>query len=140
VAIYPALMAGLLVALAVLLARREPVLVEQERLVGANFSEVGEGIVETPIRLLVENRTESPRTFAVRGVGDVSVAGEPPRLEVGPVSAATMRFSVRTPAASFGQGSRHGNVVLVDDLGEEHPVDLSIMGPFNATGPRGGPR
>ena len=140
VAIYPALMAGLLVALAVLLARRAPVLVEQERLVGANFTTAADGTIETPIRLLVENRTESPRAFTARGVGDVDVPADAPRIEVAPVSAATMRLAVRTPAASFGRGSRRGSVVLVDDLGGEHPVELSIVGPFNATGPSGGGR
>lgn len=140
VAIYPALMAGLLVALAVLLARRVPVLVEQERLVGANFSTAADGTIETPVRLLVENRTDSPRTFTARGVGDVGVQAGAPRIEVAAMSAATMRFTVRAPAASFGRGSRRGSVALVDDLGSEHPVELSIVGPFNATGASGGAR
>ena len=139
-AIYPALLAGLVVALGVMLARRAPVLVEQERLVGANFSTAADGSIETPIRLLVENRMDAPRTFTAVGSGDVEVLGEAPSIEVPPSSAATMRFSVRTPAASFGRGSRHGRVLLRDDLGTEHPVGLSIMGPFNSIGPGDGGR
>jgi len=138
--IYPALLVGLVVALTLLLARRAPVLVEQERLVGANFATAADGSIETPIRLLVENRTESLRTFAVRGVGDVSVAGGFEPVAVQPASAATFRFSVRSPAATFGRGSRHGTVEVVDDLGAVHPVELSIVGPFNALGPTGGSR
>lgn len=138
--LYPALLVGLVALLAVLLARRAPVLIEQERLVGANFAAAADGSIETPIRLLVENRTESARTFTVRGAGDVAVAGEFEPVAVPPASAATIRFSVRAPAASFGRGSRHGTVELVDDLGAVRPVDLSIAGPFNAVGPAGGAR
>jgi hypothetical protein len=51
-----------------------------------------------------------------------------------------MRFRVRAPAVTFGRGSRHGTVELVDDTGAVHPVELSIIGPFNAAGPSGGTR
>jgi cytochrome c oxidase accessory protein FixG len=138
--LYPALLVGLVALLAVLLSRRAPVLIEQERLVGANFSAAADGSIETPIRLLVENRTESARTFTVRGAGDVAVAGAFEPVAVPPASAATFRFSVRAPAASFGRGSRHGTVELIDDLGAVRPVDLSIAGPFNAVGPAGSAR
>ena len=138
--IYPVLLVGLATLLAVLLARRAPVLVEQERIVGANFTAAADGSIETPIRLLVENRTDAARTFTLRGVADVAVAGAPDPVIVQPASAATWRFSVRAPAATFGRGSRHGRVEVVDDLGVAYPVELSIAGPFNATGPTGGTR
>jgi hypothetical protein len=44
-------------------------------------------------------------------------------------------FVVRTTAASFGRGSRHGSVLIRDDGGAEQMEPLSIAGPFNATGP-----
>lgn len=138
--IYPAVLAAVAAAFVTLLVRRAPVLVEQERLVGANFTALADGTVESPVRLLVENRTDALRTFTVRGAGDVSVAGDRAPLEVAPASAATMRFPVRAPAVTFGRGSRHGTVELVDDTGAVHPVELSIIGPFNAAGPSGGTR
>ena len=61
--------------------------------------------------------------------------GELPRVEVAPASAVSILFVVRTTAASFGRGSRHGSVLIRDDGGAEQMEPLSIAGPFNATGP-----
>lgn len=135
--LYPALLVVLVSTLVLLLARREQVLIEQERTVGSNFTLRDDGSVETPIRLLIENRTEFARTFTVHGLADVAIAGELPRVEVAPASAASILFVVRTTAASFGRGSRHGSVLIRDDGGTEQIEPLSIAGPFNATGPIG---
>ena len=133
--LYPALLVVLVSTLALLLARREQVLIEQERTVGSNFTLLDDGSVETPIRLLIENRTDFARTFTVHGLNDVAIPGELPRVEVAPASAASILFVVRTTAASFGRGSRHGSVLIRDDGGAEQMEPLSIAGPFNATGP-----
>ena len=133
--LYPALLVVLVSTLVLLLARREQVLIEQERTVGSNFTLRDDGSVETPIRLLIENRTEFARTFTVHGLADVAIAGELPRVEVAPASAVSILFVVRTTAASFGRGSRHGSVLIRDDGGAEQMEPLSIAGPFNATGP-----
>jgi len=131
---YPALLLVLISALVVLLARREQVLVEQERTVGSNFILSADGSVETPIRLLIENRTDITRAFTVHGIADVVVIDPVPQVEVAASSAASIAFSVRTTAASFGRGSRHGSVLIRDDLGNTQAEALSIAGPFNATG------
>jgi cytochrome c oxidase accessory protein FixG len=133
--LYPALLVVLVSTLALLLARREQVLIEQERTVGSNFTLLDDGSVETPIRLLIENRTDFARTFTVHGLNDVAIPGELPRVEVAPASAVSILFVVRTTAASFGRGSRHGSVLIRDDGGAEQMEPLSIAGPFNATGP-----
>ena len=133
--LYPALLVVLVSTLALLLARREQVLIEQERTVGSNFTLLDDGSVETPIRLLIENRTDFARTFTVHGLNDVAIPGELPRVEVAPASAASILFVVRTTAASFGRGSRHGSVLIRDDGSTEQIEPLSIAGPFNATGP-----
>jgi cytochrome c oxidase accessory protein FixG len=131
---YPALLLVLISALVVLLARREQVLVEQERTVGSNFILSADGSVETPIRLLIENRSDTTRAFTVHGIADVVVIDPVPQVEVAASSAASIAFSVRTTAASFGRGSRHGSVLIRDDLGNTQTEALSIAGPFNATG------
>jgi cytochrome c oxidase accessory protein FixG len=133
--LYLALLVVLVSTLALLLARREQVLIEQERTVGSNFTLLDDGSVETPIRLLIENRTDFARTFTVHGLNDVAIPGELPRVEVAPASVVSILFVVRTTAASFGRGSRHGSVLIRDDGGAEQMEPLSIAGPFNATGP-----
>jgi polyferredoxin len=133
--LYPALLIVLVSIFLLLLSRREQVLIEQERTVGSNFTLVADGSVETPIRLLIENRTDFVRTFTVHGTSDVSISGEVPLVQVAPASAVSVSFVVRTTAASFGRGSRHGSVLIRDDRGDEQVELLSIAGPFNATGP-----
>jgi cytochrome c oxidase accessory protein FixG len=133
--LYPALLIVLVSIFLLLLSRREQVLIEQERTVGSNFTLVADGSVETPIRLLIENRTDFVRTFTVHGTSDVSISGEVPLVQVAPASAVSVSFLVRTTAASFGRGSRHGSVLIRDDRGDEQVELLSIAGPFNATGP-----
>lgn len=132
--LYPALLLLLVGTLTVLIARHEQVLIEQERTVGSNFTLGADGSVETPIRLLIENRTDAARSFTVHGIADVAIVGELPSIQVAPSSAASIAFSVRTTSASFGRGSRHGSVLIRDDLGVTQAEILSIAGPFNATG------
>jgi cytochrome c oxidase accessory protein FixG len=133
--IYPTLLVAAVGALAWLLAHRAPVLVEQVRTVGSNFTLAADGSVETPVRLLVENRTEAPRTFTVEGTGDLAVVAPAPSLQVRPTDVGTLEFTVRTPAGTFGRGSRHGQAVVRDDAGGAFPAELTIAGPFNALAP-----
>lgn len=132
--IYPAVLVAAASALAYLLAHRAPVLVEQVRTVGSNFAIAPDGGVETPVRILLENRTASRRTFTVEGIGDVSVVGAAPHVAVDPAGVETISFTVRTPAGTFGRGSRHGAATVRDDEGHGYEVRLTIAGPFNAMG------
>ena len=127
---YPVLLAVLVTALAVLLARREPALVEQSRIVGGNFVELPGGTVETPVRLLVENRTGSTVDFTVRGMGDVAVVGGEARITVKPFDAATLELKVACPLPSFGRGSRKGMLHVESEAGFAKDVPVTIAGPF----------
>ena len=130
--IYPLLLAVLVASFVVLLARREPVLVEQVRVLGANFAVAADGAIETPIEVLVENRTDVERTVRVTGAGDVEVAGGHAQVRVPASDASTLAFTVRAPAATFGRGSRSGSVNVDDGVRPPRPVELTIAGPFRA--------
>ena len=130
--IYPLLLGVMVTAFVVLLVRREPVLVEQVRVLGANFAVAADGAIETPIEVLVENRTDVERTVRVTGAGDVEVAGGHAEVRVPASDAATLAFTVRAPAATFGRGSRPGAVTVDDGVRAPHPVELTIAGPFRA--------
>ena len=130
--IYPLLLGVMVTAFVALLARREPVLVEQVRVLGANFAVAADGAIETPIEVLVENRTDVERTVRVTGAGDVEVAGGHAEVRVPASDAATLAFTVRAPAATFGRGSRPGAVTVDDGVRAPHPVELTIAGPFRA--------
>lgn len=130
--IYPLLLGVMVTAFVVLLVRREPVLVEQVRVLGANFAVAADGSIETPIEVLVENRTDVERTVRVTGAGDVEVAGGHAEVRVPASDAATLAFTVRAPAATFGRGSRPGAVTVDDGVRAPHPVELTIAGPFRA--------
>jgi cytochrome c oxidase accessory protein FixG len=128
--VYPLLLGVLVAAFVVLLARRQPVLVEQVRVLGSNFTVVADGAIETPIEVLVENRTDVERKVKVSGAGDVEVVGGVAEVRVAPSDAATLAFTVRAPGASFGRGSRSGAVTVDDGVAPPRSVELTIAGPF----------
>ena len=131
-AVYPLLLAVLVAALIALLVHRQPVLVEQVRTLGSNFAVAADGAIETPIEMLVENRSDAERTVRVSGAGDVEVVGGHAEVRVPAAEAATLAFTVRAPAATFGRGSRPGTVTVDDGVRAPHPVELTIAGPFRA--------
>ena len=133
VAVYATAMCGLTVLFVLLLVGRTATLVEQVRLPGVNFVEREDGSIETPVRLLVENRSEVARTYRVQGLGDVAVIAPVAAITVEPAEAATMNLSVVTPASTFVRGSRSGTVRAIDDAGRAVDVVLTIAGPFSGT-------
>ena len=82
--------------------------------------------------MLVENRTDVERMVRVTGAGDVEVAGGHAQVRVPASDAATLAFTVRAPAATFGRGSRPGLVTVDDGVRPPRPVELTIAGPFRA--------
>ncbi len=131
VMIYGTVLAGLAATFVWLLSHRMPTLVEQVRLVGVNFTEREGGRIETPVRLLVENRTPARRSYAVAGLGDVFLATTVEPVQVEAAEAATVNLLVVTPAESFIRGTRTGVLRITDDRGDSVEVRLSIAGPFN---------
>ncbi|MFO0963632.1 MAG: cytochrome c oxidase accessory protein CcoG [Phycisphaerales bacterium] len=134
VLIYPALLVVILSVFVTMLVRREPALIEQERIRGANFTEMTDGRIETPISILVENRGEVPRTYTATGVDDVQVVGGSAQATVQPGQPGKIALRVSCPPRSFGRGSRQGEVEVRDDAGFVKRVPLTIAGPFSAGG------
>jgi cytochrome c oxidase accessory protein FixG len=134
VALYSALLVGFVALLAGLLAGRRATLAEQVRLPGVNFSERADGRVETPVRLLVENRSDVARTYRLEGVGDVELSVPVAGVAVEPAEMATVNVVVVTPISGFVRGSRSGALRVIDDTGVVCDVHLSIAGPFTGTG------
>ncbi len=132
--LYPAMLAILLAALVTLLVRREPALIEQARITGANFTQMPDGRIKTPVRLLIENRTDAERTYTVTGAGDVEVVGGEVHASIASEQPGTVDLFVACPANSFGRASRQGEVLVRDGNGFEKRVRLTITGPFNARG------
>ena len=138
VVLYALMLAGFVILLLALLSSRPATLAEQVRLPGLNFTERADGSIETPVRLLIENRSELQRTYWVEGVGDVGLGAAVPSVAVEPAEAATLDFVVVTPSSGFLRGSRSGTVRVVDDSGATCDARLQIVGPF--TTQRGGAR
>jgi cytochrome c oxidase accessory protein FixG len=133
VAIYATLLSGLVVTLAMLLANRRPTLVEQVRLPGTNFHEPQSGRIQTPLRLLLENRTDALRTYRVSGVADVELAAPLEGVEVPPAETRTVDLAVITDVSSFRAGSRAGMLRVIDDQDRMIDVPVAIAGPFGGS-------
>lgn len=130
--IYPVLLAVIATALITLLVKRAPALVEQARLTGVNFIDAGAGRIETPIRILVENRTDAPRTYTFAGSGDVQLISATKSIVVEAFDAASIDLMVLCQADSFHRGSRTGQLAVRDDQNFDTHVSIAIVGPFSA--------
>ena len=139
VAIYAAVLAGLAIAFVWLLSHRKPTLVEQVRTVGVNFTEREGGRVETPVRLLIENRTEARRTYTVQGLDDVALAATVAPVGVEPAEVSTVNLAVLSPVGTFVRGTRAGSLRVIDDRGLVVQVPISIAGPFTGASTGGAP-
>jgi cytochrome c oxidase accessory protein FixG len=130
IAIYVTVLCALVTALILLLDRRAPVLVEQSRMIGVNFTELPGGVVRSPVRLLLENRTEADVWATVRGTGDVQVEGGETRALIPALEAMQVDMAVTAPASSFGRGSRSATLRVEADGGFTKDVNVRLAGPF----------
>ncbi len=128
--IYPVLLVVIGAALVTLLVRRPAALVEQARLTGVNFIDAGSGQIETPIRMLVENRTDAPRTYIFAGSGDVQLISPTKSIVVGAFDAASIDLMVVCRAETFHRGSRTGQLAVRDGQSVDELVSIAIVGPF----------
>lgn len=135
VALYSALLAGFVTLLVTLLAGRRATLAEQVRMPGVNFTEIQDGRIETPVRLLIENRAAEAHTYRVEGIGDVELAAPVAGVVVEAAETATVNLAVRTRRAGFVRGSRVGALRVVDEAGSECEARLTIVGPFTGGSP-----
>ncbi len=132
--IYPVLLGVTVTGLVTQLAQRPPALIEQSRLVGANFTATGDGMVSSPARLLIENHTADAQTYSVISDGDVTVAGDAVQVMIPAADAGRVDFSVLSPANSFVRGSREVSVLVIDSSGFSKKVPIVISGPFTMGG------
>jgi polyferredoxin len=130
IAIYVMVLCALVTALVLLLDRRAPVLVEQARMIGVNFTELPGGVVRSPVRLLLENRTEADVWATVRGSGDVQVEGGEARALIPALEALQVDMAVTAPGSSFGRGSRSATLRVEADGGFAKDVSVRLAGPF----------
>lgn len=117
-----------------LLAVRPPVLIEQVRLVGLNFTVLPTGEVATPIRLLIENRTASRREYTISHSGESALVEQVAQIGIASSQAGTVDLTILSPSNLFHNGSRVGAVTVSDDAGLVRTVPIVIAGPFAGGG------
>ena len=131
VILYPMLLAAIVSALVVLLLGRVPVLLEQERIVGANFLTTADGLIQCPIRMLIENRSHEGSDFMLAGVGDVELVGGPRPVRVVQGTAITVDVDVRSPDRGFVGGRRGGALQIEASDGAHWQAPITLAGPFS---------
>jgi cytochrome c oxidase accessory protein FixG len=131
--LYPLLLAAVLSVLAIVLVRRSPVLVEQERMVGQAFVVEASGRVVSTVKLLVENRGHPGTAFVLEGADGVDIK-EPVAIEVAAGHAVSVEFPVMSEPEDFHRGTRRAVLHVVADDGSAWPVTVSIPGPFGVGG------
>lgn len=129
--IYSVVLVVLVSTLVTLIINRSPALVGQSRIIGSNFTVTPEGRIATPVRILIENRTEVPRTYTVTGSGDVSLEQGSVTVTVKPSDAETVNFTVLSPGDSFAHGVRNAQLRVTDGDTYDRLTTIALTGPFS---------
>ncbi|RMH25395.1 MAG: cytochrome c oxidase accessory protein CcoG [Planctomycetota bacterium] len=141
VALYPLLLAVLIAALGVTIARRPATLLTVARATGgAAFYVEPDGSVVNRVRLTVRNQTSRPATYTARVAGlesaRVTSADLPLTLEPGELAQATL--AIQAPAGVFENGRREVRIEVAPHTGEPVSKPIRLLGPWSAPGSVGG--
>lgn len=127
---YPILLTAIVTALVTLLAAREPAWIEQVRLTGLNFTTTPVGEIASPVRILIENRSDTAQEFEVVSTPTVRLRDSVARVVIEADEAATIDLTVLSEASAFHRGRRNGEVTVRSSDGFEKSIALAIAGPF----------
>lgn len=143
--VYPALLAVLVAGVLVLALNRTPAFVAVLRTQGIPYAVHGQGTdgerVESIVRLRVDNRTRTERTYVVEGGEGVELvrAG---RIAVAGDSSAEVDVVVRSAPDAFVQGRRGVTLRVRDEAGGEGAfdgrVETTVLGPLTIRPSTGG--
>ncbi len=127
---YPLLLTAIVTLLVTLLVRREWALVEQARMTGVNFTILADGAIASPVRLLIENRTDESGEFILTASATAPFQGGAPRVRIDANGASTVDFSVISAADDFHGGRRIDAVRVASSGGFKKTIPITIAGPF----------
>ncbi len=144
VAIYGALIAGLVVLLTSLVSNRPNADVTLLRNLGRPFLVLEDGLVENTMRLKLTNRTEALRSYTISAVTaqGLALTARANRAEVTlkPGETATEPLHVIAPAGAFLHGRIDATLTITDDLGWQTARTWRLLGPTGPGTPNGGER
>ena len=135
--VYPAMLAGLLVAAAYMIATRQDAAVAILRTQGTPYAVKDAGtaaeVVESIVRLRIDNRTRGPLTYAVVGGEGVElIRGE--RVEVMGDASREIDVVVRSGPAQFVRGRREVELKVTEEGDREGAfrgvVRAAVLGPL----------
>ncbi len=132
--IYPVLLAVVAGLFVVQLRGRTEADVWVLRQEGAPFTLRDDGIVSTPVRIKIENRSGRARTYtlAVDDVPEARVVMPRASYQLAPGKPAVLPIFIESPPAAFVHGQRAAAVEISDDHGWHTRVAITVLGPEHA--------
>ena len=135
--VYPAMLGVLLAAGAFMLATRKDAAVALLRVQGVPYQVKAAGsageVVESIVRMRIDNRTRRQRTYLVRGGAGVELVREE-RVEVAGDGSREVDVVVRSSAESFDRGRRRIVLMISEEgtgpEGYREAVEAAVIGPL----------
>lgn len=138
--VYPLLLALAFGGFVALLATRRTAMVVQLRSPGETYRLVEGGMVESPLRLRIDNRTREERTYSISLADGMEGSLSGPReVEVAPTGSADAAWVLRASSSTFAAGRRVVGLRISDGAGFEELVEATVLGPFAAPAAGGAP-
>lgn len=136
--VYPAIVAGLLMAFTFVLVTRAPAYISVLRQRGAPFAVLDDGSVVNAVTVKVQNRRPEDARYDFELVdvdgGKVEIAGE--AFVVRPQETVGRPVLLKAPASSFPTGARNVIIRVRDEDGYEKDVKYRMMAPtYRPTNP-----
>lgn len=131
VLVYPALMAGLLALLLLVLGGKANTDVTVLRGISAPYEELAHGQLRNALRVRLVNRGDRAVTYTLSspGLNGAAFVAAMNPVEVKPNATATVPVFVTVPSATLVEGKREITVQVTGSNGFEHQARFTLLGP-----------
>lgn len=131
---YPAILAVIVGAFAITVARTEAARFTVIRGMGAPFTELPDGRIANPIKIKLVNRTDTAGsyTIAIEGVAGAELVIEENPIRLDPAGARTVPATIAVPPGTFEHGARPITIALTAPDGSVRHATYRLLGPGHA--------
>jgi cytochrome c oxidase accessory protein FixG len=129
-ALYAALLVAIVAALVTALVRRDDFAATQLRAQKVPYAIAADGLVESTVRLRIDNRFERPRTFRVEA-GPAARVVAPDAVTVPGFETGEATVTVRSERGSFVRGVREVELRIVEEGRADRLVPVHVVGPIS---------
>ncbi len=129
VVIYPIILLGLITAFGLVLAARSPLALTQLRIQDERFTTDDAGSIRTPVRVRLDNRTDTLRVCEIRADASTTLVGIAAVI-VPAFEGIETEFTLISAPEHFTRGRRSVALRVIDNLDSPLEATVTILGPM----------